>query len=231
MDKRHAAEFARTHGWLATTPLDFQDEVVARADHVRLQARQPLYAAGDHSGGVFGLIKGRLDVHLSTLGNDHSLAFIGQPGIWIGDIAAVTGQKRIMTINASSRCDVLRLPRAEMMRIVERTPAAWHYFADLLAQNFARAVEIVEYLRCSNPSRRIAAMLLNLAGERPSQAIRVSQIEMAEISHLGRTNVQSALMDLAQRGLVRRGYCSIEIVDIAALRLFAKTPDRDGCGK
>ncbi len=224
MDKRTAAEFARTHGWLATTPVEFQDEVVARADLVRLKTGQPLYAAGDDSGGLFGLIAGRLDVHLTTLGNEHSLAFVGQPGIWIGDIAAVTGQKRIMTIVASGQCEILRLPRAEMMRIVEKTPTAWQYFAAMLAQNFARAVEIIEYLRCPTPARRIAALLLNLVGERTPQALQVSQVEMAEMTHFGRTTVQSALTDLSQLGLVRRRYATIEIVDITALRRFAQAP-------
>lgn len=227
MDKRTAAEFARLHGWLAATPVDFQDELLARADLVRLEARQSLYAAGDQSGGLFGLIKGRLDVHLTTLGNDHTLTFIGQPGIWIGDIAAVTGQTRLMTVVAASQCEVLRLPRAEMMRIVEKTPSTWHYFADLLAQNFARAVEVIEYLRCPTPARRIAALLLNLGGGRPPVAIRMSQFEMAEITNIGRTNVQSALLQLAQSGLIRRGYASIEIVDAAALLQFAQTPETE----
>jgi CRP-like cAMP-binding protein len=227
MDKRAAAQFARSRGWLSTTPETFQDAVIARADLIRLDAKQSLYATGDDSGGLFGLVKGRLDVHLTTLGNDATLAFIGQPGIWIGDIAAVTGQKRILTVVACTECHILRLPRAELIRIVEQTPAAWFHIAEMLAQNFARAIEMIEYLRCPDHTRRIAALLLSLSGNRSPEPIRVSQVEMAEMTHIGRTNVQSALVDLAQRGLVRRAYASVEIVNIAALRSFAQTPDDD----
>lgn len=227
MDKQAGAQFARSRGWLSTTSETFQDAVIARADLIRLDAKQSLYAAGDDSGGLFGLVKGRLDVHLTTLGNDATLAFIGQPGIWIGDIAAVTGQKRILTVVACTECHILRLPRAELIRIVEQTPAAWFHIAEMLAQNFARAIEMIEYLRCPDHTRRIAALLLSLTGSRSPEPIRISQVEMAEMTHIGRTNVQSALVELAQRGLVRRAYASIEIVDVAALRSFAQTPDDD----
>jgi DNA-binding GntR family transcriptional regulator len=97
----------------------------------------------------------------------------------------------------------------------------------MLAQNFARAIEMIEYLRCPNHNRRIAALLLSLTGTRSPEPIRVSQIEMAEMTQIGRTNVQSALVDLAQRGLVRRAYASVEIINVAALRTFAQTPDDD----
>jgi CRP-like cAMP-binding protein len=227
MDKRTAAQFARSRGWLSATPETFQDAVIARADLIRLDAKQSLYAMGDDSGGLFGLVKGRLNVHLTTLGNDATLAFIGQPGIWIGDIAAVTGQKRILTVVACTECHILRLPRAELIRIVEQTPASWFHIAEMLAQNFARAIEMLEYLRCPDHTRRVAALLLSLNGNRSPEPIRVSQIEMAEMTHIGRTNVQSALVDLVKRGFVRRAYASVEIVDVAGLRNFAQTPDDD----
>jgi CRP-like cAMP-binding protein len=218
---------ARTRGWFSTTPPEFQNKVAARADLIRLIPDQPLYNIGDDSGGLFGLVTGRLDFHLTTLGNLETLAFIGQPGIWVGDIAAVMGHKRIMTIVAHSPCDILRLPRAEMLRILQEVPSAWLHIAEMLAQNFARAVETIEYLRCPNSTRRVAAMLLSLTGNRPPEPIRLSQIEMAEMTHLGRTNVQAALFDLAGKGVLRRGYASVEIVDVAALRHFAQTPDDD----
>jgi CRP-like cAMP-binding protein len=139
----------------------------------------------------------------------------------------VTGQKRILTVVACTECHILRLPRAELIRIVEQTPASWFHIAEMLAQNFARAIEMLEYLRCPDHTRRVAALLLSLNGNRSPEPIRVSQIEMAEMTHIGRTNVQSALVDLVKRGFVRRAYASVEIVDVAGLRNFAQTPDDD----
>jgi CRP-like cAMP-binding protein len=227
MDKKAAIDFAKSHGWLTTTPEEFQAKVAARADLIRLEAKQPLYAAGDSSGGLFGLIEGRLDMHLTTLGNTDTLAFVVSPGMWIGDIAAVTGAQRVMSIIACTPCYILRLPRSEMLRIVEQSPAAWFHIAEMLAQNFARAIEMIELLRCPDPTRRIAALLCNLVGNRAPAPIRISQIEMAEMAHLGRTNVQSALLDLAQKGLVKRGYASVEIIDIVALKHFIQSPYED----
>jgi CRP/FNR family transcriptional regulator, cyclic AMP receptor protein len=227
LDKIDALRLARGRGWLSSTPPDFQDRVAARVDLIRIAPGQSLYNVGDDSGGLFGLVRGRLDFHLTTLGNLETLAFVGQPGIWVGDIAAVIGHQRIMTVVAYSPCDILRLPRAEMLRILQETPSAWQHIAEMLAQNFARAIEAIDYLRCPDPSRRVAAMLLSLNGNRPPEPILLSQIEIAELTRLGRTTVQAALFDLAEKGLVRRGYASIEIIEIAALRQFAETPDDD----
>jgi len=227
LDKIEAVRLARGRGWLASTPFDFQDRVAARADLIRIAAGQYLFDAGDVTGGLFGLVRGRFDFHLTTLGDPETLAFMGQPGIWVGDIAAVVGGKRIMSIVAHGPCDVLRLPRAEMLRILQEAPDSWQHIAELLAQNFARAIETIEYLRCPDPARRIAAMLLSLTGNRPPEPIRLSQGEIAEITRLGRTAVQAAQAELAEKGLVRRGYASVEIIDVAALRQFAETRDDD----
>jgi CRP-like cAMP-binding protein len=228
VDKGEAIRLARARGWLATTPPEFQDRVAARADLIRLSAGQSLYATGDDSGGLYGLVSGRLDIHLTTLGNLETLAFIGQPGIWVGDIAAVMGHKRVMSIIAHSPCEILRLPRAEMLRILEEVPSAWLHIAEMLAQNFARAIEMIEYLRCPDSTRRVAALLLSLNGNRPPEPLRISQIEIAELTHMSRTTVQAALTELADAGLIQRGYASIEIADPAALRRFAQTPAGDG---
>jgi CRP-like cAMP-binding protein len=105
-------------------------------------------------------------------------------------------------------------------------PSAWLHIAEMLAQNFARAVEMIEYLRCPDSTRRVAAMLLSMAGNR-GEPLRVSQVEIAEMTHLSRTTVQQSLVELARLGLVGRGYSSIEIVDPAGLRRFAQTPAED----
>lgn len=111
----------------------------------------------------------------------------------------MTGKKRILTVVAHSECQMLRLPRAELIRIVDEIPSAWSHVAEMLAQSFSRAIEMIEYLRCPDHTRRVAALLPSLNSGRAPEPIRISQIEMAEMTHIGRTTVQAALVNLVRR--------------------------------
>jgi DNA-binding Lrp family transcriptional regulator len=59
----------------------------------------------------------------------------------------------------------------------------------------------------------------NLQGKMEAQA---SQSDIAELTNLGRTKVNASLKALERRGIIRRGYASIEVTDAQALQaLFA----------
>jgi DNA-binding MarR family transcriptional regulator len=94
----------------------------------------------------------------------------------------------------------------------------------LLAQNYARTLRAVYALKQADPLRRVAAMLLVLIEDNPLAATegQVSQSDIAELTNLGRTKVNTSLKALERRGIIRRGYASIEVTDAPALRaLFA----------
>jgi CRP/FNR family transcriptional regulator, cyclic AMP receptor protein len=142
----------------------------------------------------------------------------------LGDIAAVTGQPRRVSIVGRSACRLLRLPRAEVVRMTDSDPLAWRYFLLLLARNYARTVRVVYALKQADPLRRVAAMLLVLLEDNPPGAMeaQASQSDIAELANLGRTKVNASLKALERRGMIRRGYASIEVTDSQALQaLFA----------
>jgi CRP/FNR family transcriptional regulator, cyclic AMP receptor protein len=224
MQRAQADAFIRRVTWLAETPVAFQDRLLAKCDVLRLQKAETLYSVGDAATGLYGVVEGYVEVHIPERGVESTLSYVGGPGCWLGDIAAVTGQPRRVSIVGRSACRLLRLPRAEVVRMTDSDPLAWRYFLLLLARNYARTVRVVYALKQADPLRRVAAMLLVLLEDNPPGAMeaQASQSDIAELANLGRTKVNASLKALERRGMIRRGYASIEVTDSQALQaLFA----------
>jgi CRP/FNR family transcriptional regulator, cyclic AMP receptor protein len=220
LDRSRIEQVVRSHGWLSQTPETFQSQVLANCDLLNLKAGQSLYRAGDASGGVFGVLEGTVAVYVPPHDSRSSLAYVAGPGFWIGDVAAVRGGKRLVTIQAVSRCRLLRLPRAELQRILGKDPVCWSYMALLLAQNFARSIRLISALKLVQPRDRVAAVLLQLVDDMPEGQLKitVSQSNLGSVTNLARSSVNSALKDLEQLGLIRRRYSSVTIVSASELR-------------
>ena len=178
------------------------------------------------STGLFGVAEGHVEVHAPRAGVEATLSFVGGPGFWFGDIAAFTGQPRRVGIVARTDCRLLRVPRAQIVRLAEADPEVWRSFSLLLARNYAKAMGIIHALKQRDPARRVAAILVvvvedNAAGVTTAPA---SQWDIGELAHLGRSKVNASLKALESRGLIRRRYRSIEVIDAPGLRKFVHEP-------
>jgi CRP/FNR family transcriptional regulator, cyclic AMP receptor protein len=225
MERRQAESFLRGVTWLAEAPADFQDQVLAKCDMLWFGKSDLVYDARDEASGLFGVVEGRLDVHLPALGIESTLSYVGGPGSWYGDIAAVTGQRRKIAIIAGSDCQLLRLPRREIARMTNSDPIVWRYFLFLLARNYAKAMNVVAALKQSDPVGRVAFMLFILSEDSlDGSGIGVSQSDLAELTHLGRSKVNASLKALEAGGHIRRRYGSIEVTNAMGLRDFISGP-------
>jgi CRP/FNR family transcriptional regulator, cyclic AMP receptor protein len=187
---------------------------------LRLKKGELLYDVGDDATGLFGVAEGHVEVHVPRAGVEATLSFVGGPGFWLGDIAALTGHPRRVGIVARTDCRLLRVPRAQIVRLTETDPEVWRNFSLLLVRNYAKAMGIIHALKQSDPARRVAAMLAVLAEDNPPGVTiaPATQWDIGELAHLGRSKVNTSLKALESRGLIRRRYGSIEVVDADGLR-------------
>ena len=222
MQKDQAFERIGRDGWLSMTPPQFQQDVAARCDVLKFRRGERVYDAGDDSGGLFGVVEGRLEMHMCTRDGRPTLAHMAGPGFWTGDLAALTGRRRRITIIAGSDCT--RLTRAAMASITDAEPVAWRSFAVLSALNLAVALDVLEAMRCTDPTDRVAATLFNLAFSNPGgvSAIPVSQADLGALTRLSRSAVNRAIGLLEERGLVRSAYGKIEITDAVKFVAFVR---------
>jgi CRP/FNR family cyclic AMP-dependent transcriptional regulator len=214
----------RLKGWLSTTPAEFQDAVLGRGDIVRLGAEATLYHAGDEPGGIYGLISGHIELHLSGRGKSATLAHIAGPGFWVGDFAAIAGAPRRFTIVARDECSLFRLSRAEMLRICGDEPPYWQFFAQLTVAGLGLAIDIAEMLRRTDRIARVAAVLTILAEEdaHGHPVVHASQGDLAAMTRLSRGAVNAALGSLEERAWIARRYGGVTVADPAALADFVK---------
>ena len=212
----------RRFGWLAGTPVEFQDVVLRKSDRMTVGQGDTVFHSGDDAGGGIGVIEGFADLHVEGGGSDDTLSHIVGPGYWVGGVAALTGRPRRIGMVARTTLRLIRLPRAEILRMTEQVPEHWRHFPGLAAINLATAIDIVDALRRSDPAERLAMVLRNLNQGAPTAGgeLAVSQADLAALSALSRSSVNRALAVLAARGLIRQGYKSISLQDPEALAAF-----------
>ncbi len=215
----------RRFGWLAGTPVEFQDVVLRKSDRMTVGQGDTVFHSGDDAGGGIGVIEGFADLHVEGGGSDDTLSHIVGPGYWVGGVAALTGRPRRIGMVARTALRLIRLPRAEILRMTEQVPEHWRHFPGLAATNLATAIDIVDALRRSDPAERLAMVLRNLNHGAPTACgeLAVSQADLASLSALSRSSVNRALGVLAERGLIRQGYKTISLPDPEALAAFRST--------
>jgi len=213
--KKSDSYVLRERGWLSRTSPEFQDAVFERSDLLKLGPGMPVYLAGDDTGGVFGIVDGWVELHLPAPGGAATLAYIGGPGAWFGDLAALRGHSRRFSLVTRTDVRVLRLSRSEMQRLCDDVPQRWRYMAELVADNLSIAIDVVEALRRRDVVERMALTLLSVAGD--TGDLSVTQSDLAELACLARGTVNGALAALEERGLVKRRYREVEIRSLDGL--------------
>lgn len=213
----------RTFGWLAEKPRDFQDEVFARSDHLHLEKGTSVYEAFDDTGGLIGVVDGFVALHLPERGSANTFSHIGGTGYWTGDISALLGRERRISIIAKTDCSILRLSRAEMQRFGSQNPDAWRLFSEVAARNLVVAIDVIEALKHVDPTTRVAMTLLNLQRDVPPEhpVIPLSQSDIAAAADLSRSSVNIAMKTLNDLGLIESTYGGVTIVDFENLTDFA----------
>lgn len=212
----------RQRGWLAGAPPGFREAMLSRCDLLSVPAGKALYQAGDEPGGLYGLLEGRVEVHLVPRGETPTMIQIAGPGFWTGEFSATTGGRRLIALIARNDCRVLRLSRAELHRLAETAPECWQMLARLAAWNNSAVLDVIGMLKREDACERVAMMLLILSREVPDAPVLldVSQTELGHLARMSRGTVNTALRRLAGEGLIAQEYGAIRVPDLAALERF-----------
>ncbi|MCB1502532.1 MAG: Crp/Fnr family transcriptional regulator [Bauldia sp.] len=160
-------------------------------------------------GGMFGIASGYVSVVANAGRFEPVLIYIGGPGLWAGEAAAVGKTERRVELMARTRVKALQLPAFELERIGSEDAALWRRLHGLTASHFDNALMFAFTLKRGNPRQKIAATLVRLAGsaaEDDDVTVPCSQTELGELAGLSRSTVGPALKALEANGLVRVGY-------------------------
>nr|WP_295784540.1 Crp/Fnr family transcriptional regulator [Rhodoferax sp.] len=213
--------------WFAALPLPVQENMVSRSTLLRLQSGEQMFRQGDMPRAWYGLLRGA--VRLSTLrddGKEHIMAVM-EAGSWVGESALVVNQAYLNNATAQGPVEALALPGKAVEALMDQTVFARAMVA-LVTGRYRLLYEALGDVALRSTRSRIAQRLLLLtqrdtgAASASRQRVAVSQESLARMLGIARQTLSSELQSLAQQGIVRLGYRSIEVLSSVELRRISE---------
>ena len=168
---------------------------------------QTVFSQGSSADAVFYIQKGKVKITVvSEQGKEAVVAVLG-PDEFCGE-GCLTGQpRRMATAVAMTECEIVRLEKAAMIRVLHKEPAFSEMFiAHLLARTIRVEEDLVDQLFNSS-EKRLARSLLLLANfgkdGRPERIIaKVSQETLAEMIGTTRSRVSHFMNKFRKLGFI-----------------------------
>ena len=175
---------------------------------VNLEKGELAFAQGDPADALFFVKKGRLRVTVnSSNGKEATLALVGA-GEFVGEGCMVSAHPlRLSTATALDECALLRISKAEMVRVLHEDQELSDMFvAFLLARNDRIQADLVDQLFNSS-EKRLARVLLLLAqfgkDSKPETVIpKISQEVLAEMIGTTRSRVSFFMNRFRKLGFI-----------------------------
>ena len=169
--------------------------------------KQIIFTQGDAAGEVIYIKKGKIKVTvLSEHGKEAVVALLGVDE-FLGEGCLIGQPKRLATATAMTDCIVMRVEKAEILRVLQDEPAFSQMFiSHILARNARVEEDLVDQL-FNSTEKRLARLLLLLANfgkeGRPEPIIaKISQETLAEMIGTTRSRVSFFMNKFRRLGYV-----------------------------
>ena len=191
-----------------STPASFSRKTSLERRIVNLKKGEVAYAQGDSADALFYVKKGRLRVTVtSSSGKEATLALVGA-GEFAGENCMISAHPvRLSTATAMDECELLRISKPEMVRVLHEDQELSDMFvAFLLARNARIQADLVDQLFNSS-EKRLARVLLLLAqfgkDSKPETVIpKISQEVLAEMIGTTRSRVSFFMNRFRKLGFI-----------------------------
>lgn len=189
----------------------------------RLDHGELLAGRGTPAPGVVIILKGA--IHTSSFsddGHEFALSMLEFDGLW-GVAAVLDGGGMLRDSRAYQQTDILLLPRAAFLDILDGDPGLYRYFVKLLCSRIRTAHAIIDELALRSLPQRLPRLLGALTAGRPGDdergiAVAQTQDALATLLGVSRHAVNRELRQLANQGLVGLGYGEIWVRDLERLK-------------
>ncbi len=182
-----------------------------------------VFLEGDPPGDVYGVMRGRVRLVISTRDGREVAVSYKQPSELFGELAAIDGLPRSATALALDAVSLIAVPPDEFMAFVERTPALAIPLLRMMAHRLRAANNHQTSTRPRSAVERVAAGLVDLA-DRYGVAIEgratvtLRQDDLAAWAGVNREAVSRALGQLRKQQLVATARGRIDLLDLGGLR-------------
>jgi len=205
-----------------------QDEVadVARLRHYG--KGRVVVAQGATTEGAFGVVSGRVRVSISRAnGVDATLAILGA-GELFGELGLFHDGTRSARVTTLEEASVLSINKTDVLRFLERSPAASLALCRLLASRVRQLAHHLDEVTAMPVEQRLARKLVLLTerwGERMAGGLGIgltlSQRELAELADTSRQSANQCLTKWRRAGIVASTTKRVVVSDLGRLKRCA----------
>jgi CRP/FNR family transcriptional regulator, cyclic AMP receptor protein len=174
---------------------------------LKYRSGQVVYSQGDPAVFVYYVRDGRLKASIISNEGTEAVVAIHLPGNFFGE-ECLTGHKlRIATITSLTECELVRMPRASVIRALHEDLEFSEIFTTYLLERSLRVQEDLVDQLLNSTEKRLARLLLILANygkeDRPDPIVpKINQETLAEMIGTSRTHVNFFMNKFRQLGLI-----------------------------
>jgi CRP/FNR family transcriptional regulator, cyclic AMP receptor protein len=173
----------------------------------KYRANQVVFSQGETADSVFFIEKGKVKVAVVSEHGKEAVVAILAAGQFCGEGCLAGQPRRMATAAAMTECEIMRLEKAAIVRVLHDEPAFSEMFvAHLLARNIRVEEDLVDQLFNSSEKRLARALLLlaNFGKEGKPEPIiaKVSQETLAEMIGTTRSRVSFFMNKFRQLGFI-----------------------------
>ena len=188
-----------------------------------------LFVEGQMPRGVYILCEGRAKISITSPEGKTLLLRIAQPGDVLGINSALTGEPHGATVQTLERSRVDFIPRADLLRLLDRDKRIYAEVAQALSRKLSSVVDHARLLFLSqSAAEKLARLMVKWSeegGNRTSHGIRIfhglTHEEIAQMICTSRETVTRLLSDFKRRHLVSLDGTAILIRNRKALEALA----------
>jgi CRP-like cAMP-binding protein len=168
---------------------------------------QTVFAQGDAAAAIYYVQKGKIKITVvSDQGKEAVIALLGE-GDFFGEGCLAGQPRRMSTVTALTACSIVRIAKADAVRVLHEEPAFSEMFLNyLLSRNIRIEEDLVDQLFNSSEKRlaRVLLLLANFGKEgKPETVIpKISQQTLAEIVGTTRSRVSFFMNKFRKLGFV-----------------------------
>jgi CRP-like cAMP-binding protein len=188
-------------------PATFLATAANGRDISKYSKKQVIFAQGDGADAVFYIKKGKVKVAvISKQGKEAIVALLG-PDEFVGEGCLIGQLKRLATASAMTECEIMRVEKTEIQRVLQDEPAFSQMFVShVLARNARIEEDLVDQLFNSTEKRlaRLLLMLANFGKDGKTEPIlaKISQETLAEMIGTTRSRVSHFMNKFRQLGFI-----------------------------
>jgi CRP-like cAMP-binding protein len=204
-------------------PKYIRDELLAGAVRRKYEPGQLIQHRGDAIDGFAVIDIGQVKTgHYQADGDMRVLAILGA-GDSFGELACLGGFGRVADAEAIGNAELLWISEAEFSRVLDSSPEVSKGLLRAIAIQLQEALDNLLAFQKQPAGKKLARRLLALCADRPAPVqLAIRQSELAELVGVSRMTIVTTLGTFEAKGLVKRHYGKITVVNPTALGAWLK---------